>query len=153
MMNLRKLYRSDSGASLVEFAILLPVMVFLLMGVIEIGRYTYYAVLAANAARAGAQYGSQNTTTADDITGMKNAATADEGSVPQFSPSPTPLCSTNEGATLGNCASSGSSGPAAGTIYYVQVVVTGTFTTLFHYPGIPNNIPITGSATMRVENQ
>jgi Flp pilus assembly protein TadG len=153
MRLIRKLSRSESGASLVEFAILLPVMVFLLMGVIEIGRYTYYAILAANAARAGAPYGSQNTTTADDITGMTNAAIADEGSVPQFSPSPTPLCSTNGGATLSTCAAAGSNGPAAGTIYYVQVVVTGTFTTLFHYPGIPNNVPITGSATMRVVNQ
>jgi Flp pilus assembly protein TadG len=152
MRLMRKLSRSESGASLVEFAILLPVMVFLLMGVIEIGRYTYFAILAANAARAGAQYGSQNTTTADDITGMSEAATADEGSVPQFSPSPTPLCAVNGGAPA-QCAASAGSGPAAGTVYYVQVVVTGTFTTLFHYPGIPNNIPITGSATMRVVNQ
>jgi Flp pilus assembly protein TadG len=151
---MRKLLRSESGASIVEFAILLPVMVFLLMGVIEIGRYTYLAILAANAARAGAQYGSQNTTTADDITGMSEAATNDEGAVPQFSPSPTPLCSTNGGATLSACAAAeGSNGPPAGTIYYVQVVVTGKFTTLFHYPGIPTNIPITGSATMRVVNQ
>jgi Flp pilus assembly protein TadG len=151
MRLIKKLSRSDSGASLVEFAILLPVMVFLLMGVIEIGRYTYYAILAANAARAGAQYGSQNTTTADDIAGMKSAATADEGSVPQFSPSPSPLCSVS-GAAPTTCSFSGS-GPPTNTVYYVQVVVTGTFTTLFHYPGIPTNVPITGSATMRVVNQ
>jgi Flp pilus assembly protein TadG len=151
MKLIKKLSRSESGASLVEFAILLPVMVFLLMGVIEIGRYTYYAILAANAARAGAQYGSQNTTTADDIAGMTSAAVADEGSVPQFSPSPSPLCSVS-GGTPTTCSFSGTGAPT-NTVYYVQVVVTGTFSTLFHYPGIPNNIPITGSATMRVVNQ
>jgi len=57
-MKLRFL-RSDRGTSLVEFAIVLPVLMFLLVGLSEFGRFGYYAILAANAARAGVQYGAQ----------------------------------------------------------------------------------------------
>jgi hypothetical protein len=39
------------------------------------------------------------------------------------------------------------------TIYYVQVQVSGTFNTLLNYPGIPDPVPISGSATMRVATQ
>jgi Flp pilus assembly protein TadG len=149
----RRLFRCESGASLVEFALLAPVLIFLLVGVIEIGRYTYYAIIAANAARAGVAYGAQNLTTAAQTgtTGLiAQAAQADAQNISQFSANVTDLCSINGGA-LGACSSASS--PSAGTVYYVQVVVNGTFTTLLHYPGIPTNVPITGSATMRVQSQ
>jgi Flp pilus assembly protein TadG len=58
-MKRRRLFRAESGTSLVEFAILAPVIIFLLIGVIEIGRFAFFSILAANAARAGAQYGAQ----------------------------------------------------------------------------------------------
>ena len=47
----RTLVRCESGTSLVEFAIVLPFLALLLIGLIDFGRYTYDAVLAANAAR------------------------------------------------------------------------------------------------------
>lgn len=147
---IRKLFRSQSGASLVEFALLAPVMIFLLVGIIEIGRYTFFAILAANAARAGAQYGSYSLSTADDSAGIIAAATQDGQSISQFGATPTVYYSTNEGQTL-TAWTSGA--PPSGSIWYIGVVVTGTFTTLLHYPGIPTNVPITGSATMRLVNQ
>ena len=42
---MRNFWRSQSGASLVEFAILAPVMLVLLVGLIEVGRYTFFAIL------------------------------------------------------------------------------------------------------------
>jgi hypothetical protein len=61
------------------------------------------------------------------------------------------LCTT--GGSPQQCATPWGSSPPQGTIYYVQVQVTGVFTTMVNYPGIPNNIPITGSTTMRVATQ
>ncbi|MHB1295731.1 MAG: TadE/TadG family type IV pilus assembly protein [Anaerolineae bacterium] len=51
---LRRL-RDEAGANLVEFALVLPVLLFLLIGVVDFGRgyYTYIAV--TNAAREGAR--------------------------------------------------------------------------------------------------
>ncbi|MGA7354761.1 MAG: TadE/TadG family type IV pilus assembly protein, partial [Candidatus Cybelea sp.] len=124
---MRNFWRSESGASLVEFAILAPVMLVLLVGLIEVGRYTFFAILAANAARAGAAYGAQSTQKADDIPGMTNAAKLDGQSLSQWSVIANPLCSVN-GSALGAC----SNPPPTGTIYYVSVQVNGTFPSLLH---------------------
>src|SRR5215471_11655962 len=69
--------RSQSGASLLEFALLLPVLLLLLLGVIEIGRYAYVGILVGNAARAGAAYGVQSNAQSVDTVGITNAAIND----------------------------------------------------------------------------
>ena len=146
---MRSLWRSDAGSSIVEFAILAPVFVLLLIGLIEIGRYTYFALLAANAARAGAQYGAQNLITADDTTGMNSAASQDGQNLANWTVTATPLCSVS-GAAPATCAGGGA---VTNTIYYVEVDVSGTFTSLFRYPGIPQNVTVSGKSVMRVANQ
>lgn len=52
--------RSDGGQSLVEFALALPVLLLLLLGLADFGRAFYYTTIISNAARAGAAYLSQN---------------------------------------------------------------------------------------------
>ena len=144
--------RSESGSSLVEFALLAPVMLFMLIGMIEIGRFAYFSILAANAARAGAQYGAQNLTTARDNPGIVNAVMKDGQNLSNWSSGITaqPLCSTS-GGTLQACAQG--SAPPPNTVYYVKVQVTGTFSSLLHYPGIPSQLPVSGLAVMRVASQ
>jgi Flp pilus assembly protein TadG len=144
------LRRSESGTSMIEFALVLPVLVFLMIGLIEVGRYTFFGILAANAARAGVQYGAQDLYHAQDTSGMKNAALADGQNLTQWTATPSYLCSVN-GGSLQTCNTS--SIPPSGTVYYVKVAVSGSFRSLLNYPGIPNNVPINGSAVMRVINQ
>lgn len=145
------LRRDESGTSLVEFALTLPVLVFLLIGIIEIGRYAYYSILAANAARAGVQYAAQNLTTMSDNPGITSAAVNDGQSLSNWGVTPAQLCSVS-GGTPQTCSSSGSGAPT-NTIYYVSVRVTGTFNSLLHYPGLPSSLPVSGNAMMRVESQ
>jgi Flp pilus assembly protein TadG len=150
----RKLLRSQAGTSMVEFALVAPVLIFLLIGLIEVGRYTYFGILAANAARAGVQYGAQSLNTAQDKTGMANAAVADAQGLANWTATnggvtAQYLCSQN-GAVAASC---GTATPAPGTVYYVKVTVTGTFKSLLNYPGIPNGVPISATAMMRVISQ
>jgi len=49
----------------------------LALGVIEIGRYAYIAILVGNAARAGAAYGSQSKQQSNDSNGIADAAKYD----------------------------------------------------------------------------
>jgi Flp pilus assembly protein TadG len=146
---LRGMVQSESGTSLIEFAIIAPLLIFLLIGLIEVGRYTYFAIVIANAARAGVSYGSQNTSTAQDTTGMQTAALADATSIPQVSASPTYFCANSSTSTPTPTACP-ASGPTPPVYYYVEVTTSGTFKSLLHYPGIPNNVPITSTAVMRV---
>ena len=50
--------RGDPGQSLIEFALVLPIFLLLLFGLIDIGRYVYTANALNQAAREGARYGS-----------------------------------------------------------------------------------------------
>jgi len=47
----------DRGQSVVEFALILPVLLLILLGTIDFGRLYYSYVTVANAARVGAEYG------------------------------------------------------------------------------------------------
>ena len=153
-MRMLKLLRSQSGAAMVEFAIALPFLVFMVIGVVEVGRYMYFGILAAHAAEAAAEYGSQTLATAADITGMKNAASADSAGLSTFLASPAPLCLQTSGNQSGSTPVACPTGtPPAGTIEYIQVNVTGTFHSLLNYPGMPNSLPVSASTTMRVLSQ
>src|SRR4029077_10530393 len=69
--------RSQSGQSLVELALLTPLLLLLLVGTVEMGRYAYISVLVANAARAGAAYGAQSLPQSVDTLGIHAAAQSD----------------------------------------------------------------------------
>ena len=55
MMSLSKKLRSESGASAVEFALLLPVLMLILFGIIEFGMALYRQAILTNASREGAR--------------------------------------------------------------------------------------------------
>ena len=56
---------------MVEFALFLPVLILLMIGVVDIGRAFHASITITNAARVGARYGTLN---ADDTPGMIAAA-------------------------------------------------------------------------------
>ncbi|MGA8144035.1 MAG: TadE family protein [Candidatus Acidiferrales bacterium] len=142
--------RESDGQSLLEFALLTPIILVLLVGVIEVGRFAYLSILTANAARAGVQYGAQSLTAASDGPGMAAAALNDAQNIPGMTvPVTRHFCS---------CASSSTAelpcpaicGLGDHALVYVQVQTNGTFTALFHYPGLPATFPVNGNAVMRV---
>ena len=146
------LARSESGASTVELAIVAPVLILLFMGVVVLGQWMFFGILAANAARAGTDYGEQNLTTAADGAGMTNAALQDGQNLSQFSA--TPHCYYISGSTTTPCATPPASAtPAPGSVYYVEVDTTGKFKPLITYPGIPSSVTVSGKSVTRVISQ
>jgi len=139
-------YRADEGASLVEFALLAPLLVLLLIGLVEVGRYTAFAIQVGNAARAGAAYGAR-VGYSNDLSGMDNAATND-GQLSQITPTATNSCTCADGTADAGCTPTNCS--ASHRIVYVHVTTTGTFKSLFGYPGIPASIPISATTTLQV---
>lgn len=150
--------RGERGLALVEFALVVPVLMLLLIGLIEIGRFAYLGILVGNAARAGVQYGAQSLTTALDAAGMRNAALNDGQNVPGLtaaSPPPSSFCQCYNGTTTTAIPCSQTTCPLAGyhRNVYVQVTTHGAFTPLFHYPGLPTSFNLGRTATMRVTPQ
>ena len=54
---MRSLHRSESGASAVEFALLLPLLMMIVFGIIEFGLALYQQAILTNASREGARLG------------------------------------------------------------------------------------------------
>ena len=74
-------FQSQTGASLVELAFVIPFLVLLALGAIDFGRAYYLSIEVANAARAGAQYGAANGNLTN-LSGMQTAANQDAFDVP-----------------------------------------------------------------------
>ena len=49
--------RKERGQELVEYALILPIMMLILMGILDLGRAVYYYSALHNSAREGARYG------------------------------------------------------------------------------------------------
>src|SRR5271154_4678932 len=86
----------SAGQSLVECALLLPFMMVLMLGILEIGRAIFITIKVTNGATAGAGYGSQNPYTAADPIGIQNTALcdADGAEFPTHGPL-LPICNTS----------------------------------------------------------
>jgi Flp pilus assembly protein TadG len=142
-------FSNQKGQAMIELCLLLPLILLLLIGIIEMGRLAYYYIEVSDAARAGAQYASQSLADAANIPNITQAVQNDAqdiGSI-TLSPPPAQTCGC-PGATAGPC-------PAAGCAYplvYVKVTTTYPLGPLFQYPGISTLFPvtITGSSTMPV---
>lgn len=139
----------DRGQSVVELALILPLILLLLVGVIEIGRFAYYSILVASAARAGAQYGAQSLTTAADQTGISNAGQNDGQNVTGLVVTSTQQCGCSGAGLSGTCPATGCAAPNH-PLVYVKVTATGNFNPLFNYPGVSNAFAVTSVETMRV---
>ena len=63
--------RAEGGQGLVEYALILPVLLLLLFGIMEAGGLIYSYNTIANAAREGARYGA---THPGDVDGVEDAA-------------------------------------------------------------------------------
>jgi Flp pilus assembly protein TadG len=153
----RRTWRSQSGQSLVEVALLTPLLLALLVGGIELGRYAYISILVGNAARAGTAYGAQSLPQSVDATGIKAAADNDfqnnGQSTSSLSVTSSDTCGCDDAGTLttDSCSGTGAGTCASGHwVVIVTVTASGTFNSLFSYPGIPKSITISKTSTMRV---
>jgi Flp pilus assembly protein TadG len=145
------LLRGEHGASLVEMAFVLPLFLILAFGAVDFGRALYLSMEIAGAADAAAAYGSLHPS---DTTGMKTAAQDDAPNVTNLSvATPTYGCecpTDTTGSTYSaNCATQPTCSGGNTFVLRVNVTVTGTYTPLFPWPGIPSSIAFSSSASTR----
>lgn len=141
---LRTFARAQSA---VEFAIVAPVLILILLATADFGRVFFVAIALNSAARAGTQYGIQSPANAADTTGMIQAAENDASNISGVTATASEYCECPDGSTPACNAS-----PSCGDMrVYVQVNTSGSFQTLLNYPGIPSSISLNGKSVMRAE--
>jgi len=149
---LRVLCKANHGAALVELALVSPLLLLLLFGAIDFGRAFFAGLEVANAAHAGAEYGSQFPTN------TANISTAAQQSAPNLSnltvSAPTWGCECSDGTLYSaGCTVTpvcvASTTRSATYIHRVQVTATGIYHPLLPWPHIPSSITLTQTATIR----
>ncbi|MGH9744869.1 MAG: TadE/TadG family type IV pilus assembly protein [Candidatus Acidiferrales bacterium] len=139
---------AQRGQSLLEMAVLIPVVLLLLVGIIEIGRFAYVSIEVTNAARAAVQYGAQSLADAQDSAGLQQAAVRDAADLSSITVNSSALCACSDTpATFVPCPALGCAGHP---VVFVQVDTTTSISPLFHYPGLPSSFTANGHAIMRV---
>jgi Flp pilus assembly protein TadG len=151
----------DSGQAFVELALVLPMLILLIVGGVEIGRLAYADIEVSNAARAGVAYAMQSHTTASEDDAIETAAKQDAPNLPGLivdKPATlTCYCETKAGVTTAfpSCdpgVANTTACPSPSVIVeYVQVNTHASIDTVFHLPAIPNTVTLRGTAIMRVE--
>lgn len=143
--------RGNSANSIVEVALLMPLLVMILIGAAELGRVAYAAVEVNNAAYAGAAFGAQNHGTASDSTDIATAATNDGANVSGLTATSSVSCTCSNGTSI-TCSNAASNCTTPARILeFVQVSTTASVSPLFNYPGISTTWVLHGQATIRVE--
>ncbi len=146
---LKNLRWVETGQALVELGLVLPLMVALLIGTVELARVAYVAIEVSNAAHAGAQYGAQSFVYATDSTGIQNAATNDAANISLASTTPTLTYTCSDGSTPSGTPLSCTSSTAQ--VQGVLTVVTTTnFNPFFHLAGLGTTFTLKGRAQRMV---
>ncbi len=139
--------RSESGVALIEFALFLPILAFLFVGIVDYALEIQEILQIQEAAAAGAAYGiiPGNQT---NLTGMQTAAQKAAADVTGFNATAADVYTCTPG---GAAVTSATTCPGYGTpITYVQVTTTATIPVYLAYPGMPSSLTLHGQAIYRV---
>jgi Flp pilus assembly protein TadG len=144
-------YRNHRGQSLVELALMLPVLILLLLVALDFARMFNMSMAITDAARAGAQWGAQNRANAVNTTGIEQAACnsmADYACTPGSNTTTSSFCQCAGSSGTISCTNPG----ACTTVQnFVTVTASTTFSTVLPYPGLTNSIPMSATVTMQVQ--
>jgi Flp pilus assembly protein TadG len=133
----------------VEFAVVLPLLLVMTVGLVDFGRAAYEAIAVENAAYAGASYGVRSPTAAIDETGIRTAAMSDINenlSQADVGVTSERYCECPNGTSV-DCSTKCS---GVNPLMYIRVRVDKKFKTVLSYPGIPHEVQLAREARLRV---
>jgi Flp pilus assembly protein TadG len=142
--------RNARGGAGIEFAIIGPALVILLIGVTDFGLGFYRRMQAQTAAQRGAMYATVNGYVSASIS---STITSSRGSI-SATPAPSSFCAcpSISGLTPVTCGSTCTIGAVTASAgKYVSASAQTTYSTIFRYPGLTS--PMTFSATQVVRIQ
>jgi Flp pilus assembly protein TadG len=133
------------GQSLLEAALVMPVLVLMLAVTVDLGRAYNLAIEVSSAAHAGAIYGVQNPS---DTSGMVSAAKLEAPDIATLNATAAYGCECHDGTSaVSGCATPPTC--AQNYVNYVNIQTSVVYVPIFPYPGLSNSLILTGSAFMR----
>lgn len=128
------------GAAVTEFALVLPLMILLVLGCLDFGRFAYTLIAVENAARAGAGYAIMNPY-------LKSGKTAWEAAIQEAAREE---MTNQKGYDSTKLTTTTSVVIETNGLHRVKVTATyNSFDTIVAWPGIPESMVLTGFVEMR----
>jgi Flp pilus assembly protein TadG len=146
---IRRLMNDESGQSLIEVYVILPILMLILVGAVEMGRVAYASIEVMNAAAAGVQYGAQNPISAFDAPGIALVAQNDAADITLSSVTPSRSCICSTTPATG-CAATGTACPGSNPETILTVTTQASFNPGFRLPGFPTSFTLQGKAVQKV---
>lgn len=143
------LRRAGSGGAALEFAVILPVLVLLAIGVADFGRMFFTGITVASAARAGSQWGAHDVDNTNDTVSMRQKAEADAQNILPITVAARRFCKCPDGSDPA-CTDSCPDGYGQPQVF-ITVTVTKKLPLIFRYPGFPDTLTFKDSATFRAQ--
>ncbi len=135
------------GIATVEFALIAPLMLLMLAGVLDFAMALRTASCVTAAARIGAEFGSQSAYASANYAGMQNAAVNSAPGLAGITASAVQSCQCPGGLAV-SCSGVCSGG---NMLVYVQVTVSAPVHTIFNYSAL--NVPASVKATASMRAQ
>ena len=151
---------ASRGSVLVEFAVISPLLIAVMVGAIDLGRAYYESINIAAAAHAGAHYGTFRVSNAKDLDGIKDAVYEellkspfqDDGSLVEglddVSVDAERYCTCPAGELV-SCDDGLCDGSALTRQVWVRVAVGKDFTPLIDIHGVPETIALSREVRVR----
>jgi Flp pilus assembly protein TadG len=136
---IRDLRPDRSGAAATEFAIVLPLLVLLVFGCVDLGRSIGAYIIVSNAARAGVEYGATHGYTASNYANWQSQVIAHVNQEMQ---------GTGASFDATRLTVTATATPTTGNLYRATVVATYRFDMLTNIPGLPQEFLLSHSVTM-----
>ena len=133
--------RDRRGAALIEFAIVLPLLVTIVLACVDFGRFAYTEINVTNAARVGAEFGSLHPYTTNTLplwrADIRQLVENELKNIRNYNTNlltlPNPVVTTDSDGQR-----------------RVKVSVTYPFSTLVSWPFVPSNVTIQRTTEMRI---
>lgn len=139
----RRLIAERDGAVAVESVFLLPLLLLLAIGLVDVGLAVYQTNVLTSAARAGVAIAAARPT---DSEGMRTAVLAAAPVPATASVDVSRVCACPDGTPVACTATCAGNLPSL----RVRVSVSQSYTPLFPWPGLPGEMALNGSAEFRV---
>lgn len=153
----QSLWNTSDASAAVEFAVTLPLLVLIIVGIVDYGAAATLSTKLYNAARAGAQYATYHVSdrtgiisAAQNATDAYNAADASPMTVTVANPAYFCTCGDSSASTV-SC--DATVVPCASPSYrhtYVLVSTSKSYTPMMSFRGIGGTITLNGSAVVQV---
>lgn len=147
----RRLSADRRGASMIEFALIVPVMLLLTIGAVDFARIFIQSQAVTSAANSGVVFGARRNVDSVNFQEMQDRALDDTHGAPGSTAAASMFCDcpSNPGVAV-DCLS-GSCPTYGKPRVYVRTTVTKQFETFGKYPGVPDSVDISRASFMRVQ--